>query len=69
MLVLSRKVGESIQIGDDVVVTVQHVQGGRIRLSVQAPADVFILRGELVGKRPTPSEWDAPINALADCPA
>lgn len=63
MLVLSRKVGESIHIGDGVVVTVQAARRGRIRLSVQAPSDVLILRGELVGKRLAPSEWAAPIEA------
>ena len=70
MLVLTRKIGESIHIGDRVVVTVQDVRGGRIRLSVKAPSDVLLLRGELVGRRPARGEWDATIEApAADCPA
>ena len=70
MLVLSRKVGECIHIGDGVVVTVQEARGGRIRLSVQAPSDVPILRGELVGQRPGPKEWGgATAGLVADGPA
>ena len=38
MLVLSRKIGESIVIGDDVVVTVRETHGGRIRLAIEAPS-------------------------------
>lgn len=46
MLVLSRKVGESISIGDDVVVTVLRITGTEIRLGVEAPRDVAINRRE-----------------------
>jgi len=46
MLVLSRKLGERIHIGV-VVLTVLKVQGGRVRLGMDAPCDVHILRGEL----------------------
>ena len=60
MLVLSRKIGESIVIGGNVVVTVREMRGGRIRLSVEAPQDVLVLRKELVGDRPSPKEWDEP---------
>jgi carbon storage regulator len=47
MLVLSRKPGEKLVIGDGITVTVLEVVGGRIRLGVEAPEDVRILRGEL----------------------
>jgi len=47
MLVLTRKVGESIQIGDHVTVVVQRISGNRVALSFEAPRDVRILRGEL----------------------
>lgn len=47
MLVLSRKVGESIQIGDDIFVSVVEVKGGRVRLSFDAPKDVKIIREEI----------------------
>lgn len=47
MLVLSRKPGESIHIGDDVTVTVLKTSGGTVRLGFEAPDDVRILRSEL----------------------
>lgn len=59
MLVLSRKIGESILIGEDVVVTVRETHGGRIRLAVEAPRNVLVLRKELKGSRPSREEWGA----------
>lgn len=47
MLVLSRKVGESIQIDGGIRVTVTQVRGGRVRLSIEAPAEMRVLRKEL----------------------
>ena len=47
MLVLSRKVGEQIVIGDNITVVVNKVTGNRISLGIQAPHDVRIIRGEL----------------------
>jgi carbon storage regulator len=47
MLVLTRKVGERIQIGDDIVITVVRINGTAIRLGVEAPAGVAIVRQEL----------------------
>ncbi|MCL4112888.1 UNVERIFIED_CONTAM: hypothetical protein GTU68_025010 [Idotea baltica] len=47
MLVLSRKTGETIQIGENIFVSVVEVKGGRVRLSIDAPKDVRILREEL----------------------
>lgn len=47
MLVLSRKVGEAIKLGDDITVVVTAIKGGRVRLGVEAPKDVVISRGEL----------------------
>lgn len=47
MLVLSRKVGESIQIGDDVRIIVNRIAGNRITIAVDAPRSVKIVRGEL----------------------
>lgn len=47
MLVLSRKAGEQIHIGDDIVIEVRRVSGNRVALAVQAPRDKRILRGEL----------------------
>mgnify|MGYP002624893230 CR=1 FL=1 len=47
MLVLSRKVGERINIGDDIMVEVRRISGNRVTLALKAPRDVRILRGEL----------------------
>lgn len=47
MLVLSRKIGERITIGGDVVVTVTKVKGSRVTIGIEAPAEVRIVRGEL----------------------
>ncbi len=47
MLVLSRKVGQEIVVGDSVRITITKVSGNRVTLGVEAPDDVRILRGEL----------------------
>ncbi len=47
MLVLTRKIGESIQINDDVKVTVIDIQGKNIRLGIEAPQDTKIYREEV----------------------
>ena len=52
MLVLSRKFGEKILVGDDIVLTVLRNFGGRVRIGIEAPAGVRVLRGELAGKPP-----------------
>jgi carbon storage regulator CsrA len=50
MLVLSRKTQERIQIGDNVVVTVLRVKGNMVRIGIEAPKDVRVIRGELPAK-------------------
>ena len=47
MLVLSRKKGEQIRIGDDIVITVHRVSGNRVSLGIEAPGSCRIVRGEL----------------------
>ncbi len=47
MLILSRRVGESVMIGDDVVVTVLEVRGDSIRIGITAPRDVQVHREEI----------------------
>ena len=58
MLVLSRKIGESIQIAGGIRVTVAEIRGGRVRLSIEAPTDVRVLRKEIAdsASRNPPSE-------------
>ncbi len=47
MLVLSRKVGERIQVGDEITVTVVRIAGGSVRLGIDAPKTMPIAREEL----------------------
>lgn len=53
MLVLTRRIGESIQIGKDIEVHIISVEGNQIRIGVAAPKDVLVLRSELSGNNPT----------------
>jgi carbon storage regulator len=52
MLVLSRKVGETLVIDGNITVEVIKVQGNRITLGIAAPSDVKVLRGELAHQKP-----------------
>lgn len=47
MLNLGRKPGEQIIIGDDIVLTVVEVRGGRVKIGIDAPKEVRIRRGEV----------------------
>lgn len=47
MLVLSRRENERIRLGDSIVVTVVRLSGDKVRLGIEAPADVVVLREEL----------------------
>ena len=47
MLILTRRVGESVMIGDEVTVTVLGVKGNQVRLGVNAPKDVAVHREEI----------------------
>ena len=48
MLVLTRKVGETIHIGDSVTVTVVRVQNDKVRIGIEAPAEIAIFREEVL---------------------
>lgn len=48
MLVMSRKVGERIVIGDNVVVTVVRIAGGMVRIGIEAPSNYMVVRRELL---------------------
>ena len=48
MLVVSRRIGETLRIADDILVTIVDVKGNQVRLGIDAPADVTVLREELV---------------------
>jgi carbon storage regulator len=49
MLVLSRKLSQQILIGPDIAITVVKIEGNHVRLGIEAPPDISILREELVG--------------------
>ncbi|OJF11825.1 carbon storage regulator CsrA [Couchioplanes caeruleus] len=71
MLVLTRKAGESVMIGDDVVVTVLEARGDVIRIGIQAPRDVQVHREEVYqelrnANREAASPTDAAVRALTE---
>ena len=66
MLVLTRKLLEKLYIGDDICVTVVRLEGGQVRLGIDAPREVAVVRAELIADRPgarlragSPSATDA----------
>jgi carbon storage regulator len=64
MLVLSRKDGQAIRIGDDVTIKVSEISGGRVKLAIDAPREVPIRRSELSSqshRQPQNSDAPAPI--------
>ena len=67
MLILTRKVGEMIRIGDAVVIRVLEVRGSQVRLGVDAPTDIRIFREEVYrasqeGKTGGADDGAAPLN-------
>lgn len=50
MLVLSRKSGQRVLIGGEIAVTVVKISGGGVRIGIEAPAEMPIVREELLGK-------------------
>ena len=56
MLILQRKPGQAVQIGENIVVSVVSVDNNRVRLSISAPNDVSILRSELLEAKLTNQE-------------
>ena len=56
MLVLTRKLMEKLYIGDDICVTVVRLEGGQVRLGIEAPREVSVVRAELVPGRQLPGD-------------
>jgi carbon storage regulator len=52
VLVLSRKSGEKFQVGTDITITVLEIQGHRVRIGIEAPRQLSVLRAELSDARP-----------------
>ncbi len=67
MLVLGRKVHETITISDNIRITVLRVSGDRVRLGVEAPENVKVIRQELFGPGdPGPEAGEPPIPLSPD---
>jgi len=60
MLVLSRRQSERIRLGDSIVVTVVRVAGDKVRLGIEAPPEVVVLREELEPHDPVQDGGPAP---------
>ena len=58
MLVLTHKRSEMIQIGDDIVIKVIRTGKGTVKLGIEAPAHVRVLRGELCDESPLPTHHE-----------
>lgn len=63
MLVLTRKIQQQIQIGPHITITILQVKGNAVRVGIEAPRDVRIIRRELEVQLPSDAEPGA------DCPA
>ena len=68
MLILQRKPGESVVIGEEISISVISVEGGRVRLAISAPQEIPILRSELLdataANRDSAAEEAAPAELL-----
>jgi carbon storage regulator len=52
MLILTRRPGESIQVGDDIEISVLEIRGNQVRIGINAPAEILVLRSELLESKP-----------------
>ena len=68
MLVLTRKIGERIRIGDEISVRVLEVRGSQVRLGVEAPSDVRIFREEIYRPEPEGSHEDTSVPQATPAP-
>lgn len=59
MLILTRRVGETLKVGDDVSVTVLGVRGSQIRIGITAPKGIGVYREEIYDKKKNPDGQSA----------
>ena len=60
MLILTRKIGESIIVGDNIRVVVLEVRGRQIRLGIEAPSEIVVLRAEVAQRLINDNLLDVP---------
>lgn len=69
MLVLTRKLMEKLYIGDAICVTVVRLEGGQVRLGIDAPREISVVRAELLeGRRPPAAPAPEPGSGPAEPP-
>jgi carbon storage regulator len=66
MLILTRRVGESLMIGDDVNVTVLGIRGNQVRIGVDAPKNVAVHREEIYERIQQEKTDDAPSSKVSE---
>jgi carbon storage regulator CsrA len=70
MLVLTRKHQEKIRIGDNITITILKTKGKAVRVGIEAPADISVVRGELTANAPTaqPAEGNLDLTSTETMP-
>lgn len=69
MLVLSRKVGERVWIGERIAVTVVRIAGGAVRLGIEAPPEMAVVREELRERMEQEAEAEDHAPATSEAPS